>query len=375
MPGVGARYFDGQSAGGHDVELILDEAAGQLVFDGPTLGGGPHHWPFARLRAQPDQARKGGLTLMLHAPTQDEAPRDPARLSLNDPGTIARLRRLCPDLGKRDLHPGTWARIARRGALAVAAVVLILFVILPRMADTLAELIPIEREIAFGKAVTAQLEQALGAGREDGLTCEDPAGRAALARMLERLTEGRELQYDLEVRVFDHEMVNAFAAPGGQVVILRGLLDEASGPDAVAAVLAHEIGHVERRDATRQALRAAGSAGILSMVLGDVTGGAFAVFLGEQLIQSSYSREAEARADRFALEMLNAARVDSAGMAEFFDQIGEMEGEGLRLPEYLASHPPSADRAEAARRNAQARGGTEPVLGVADWRALKAICD
>ncbi|EDM72469.1 hypothetical protein RAZWK3B_09466 [Roseobacter sp. AzwK-3b] len=375
MPGVAARYFDGQSAGRHAVELVLDEVGGQLVFDGPTLGDGPHHWPFARLRAQRDQARKGGLTLMLHAATDDEAPRDPARLTVNDPGTISRLRRLCPDLDKRDLHPGTWGRIVRRGALAVAAVGLILFVILPRMADTMADLIPIEREIAFGKAVTAQLEQALGAGREDGLTCDDPAGHAALSRMLTRLTEGRDLQYDLQLRVFDHEMVNAFAAPGGQVVILRGLLDEASGPDAVAAVLAHEIGHVERRDATRHALRAAGSAGILSMVLGDVTGGAFAVFLGEQLIQSSYSREAETRADQFALEMLNAARVDSDGMAEFFDHIGEMEGEGLSLPEYLASHPPSADLAEAARRNADAQGSTMPVLGDQDWQALQAICD
>jgi len=375
MPGVAARYFDGRSAGRHDVDLVLDEVGGQLVFDGPTLADGPQHWPFARLRAQRDHARKGGLTLMLHAPTGDEAPRDPARLTLTDAGTIARLRRLCPDLDKRDLHPGTWGRIAKRGALAVAAVGLILFVILPRMADTLSDLIPIEREIAFGKAVTAQMEQALGAGRAGGLTCDDPDGQAALARMLDRLTAGRELQYDLQVVVFDHEMVNAFAAPGGQVVILRGLLDEASGADAVAAVLAHEIGHVERRDATRHALRAAGSAGVLSMVLGDVTGGAFAVFLGERLIQSSYSREAEAGADRFALEMLNAARVDSSGMAEFFDHIGEMEGTGLSLPEYLASHPPSADRAEAARRNADIQERTAPVLSAADWQALKAICD
>lgn len=375
MPGVAARYFDGRSAVRHEVELVLDEVGGQLVFDGPTVTDGPLHWPFARLRALRDTARKDGLTLMLHASTEDEAPRDPARLTLKDAGTIARLRRLCPDLDKRDLHPGTWGRIARRGALAVAAVGLILFVILPRMADTLADLIPIEREIAFGEAVTAQMEQALGAGRTGGLTCEDPAGKAALARMLDRLTGDRALHYDLRVRVFDHEMVNAFAAPGGQVVILRGLLDEASGPEAVAAVLAHEIGHVERRDATRHALRAAGSAGVLSMVLGDVTGGAFAVFLGERLIQSSYSREAEAGADLFALEMLNAARVDSTGMAEFFDHIGEMEEAGLRLPEYLASHPPSTDRAEAARRNAHAQEGTEPVLEAADWRALKAICD
>ena len=374
MPKPGGTYFDGQSAGRHRVELVLDERSGALVFDAPTLARGPVRWPLDRLRALRDDARGDGLTLMLHAETTDEAPRDPARLRVTDRGIVARIEALCPDLHKRDMHRGAWGRLARRGALAVAAVVLMLFVILPRMADTLATLIPVEREIAFGKSVTAQIERALGAAEMGDLRCTAPEGRAALERMIARLTGGRDLKYDLDVQVFDHEMVNAFAAPGGQVVLMRGLLDQASGSDSVAAVLAHEIGHVESRDATRHALRAAGSAGLLSMVLGDVTGGTLAVVLGERLVNTSYTREAEAAADEFALAMLNDARIDSTGMAGFFDHIGEMQAEGPALPEYLSTHPSSEGRAEAARRNAQAQGATRPALDEAGWQALKDIC-
>lgn len=373
MGPVTGSYFDGQHAGRHRVEVTLDEAEGELIVTGPSLSE-PLHWPLSRLRALEDLARDDSLTLTLHAETKDEAPRDPARLTIREPAMSARIREICPDLKRRDVHRGTWRKLLTRSALAVAAVVLMLFVILPRMADTLATLIPVEREIAFGKSVVAQMERALGAADLGDLRCRGEAGQGALDRMVARLTEGQDLLYDLEVRVFDHEMVNAFAAPGGQVVVMRGLLEDVSGPDAAAAVLAHEIGHVEARDATRIALRAAGSAGLLSMVLGDFTGGTIAVVLGERMMQASYTREAEAAADEFGLAMLNAAEVDSSGMAEFFDYIGDLQDEAIQIPQYLSTHPASAGRAARARDNAETQDQTTPVLSKADWQALKGIC-
>ena len=373
MGPVTGSYFDGQHAGRHRVEVTLDEGAGMLIVTGPSLPE-PLHWPLGQLRALEDLARDYSLTLTLHAETEDESPRDPARLTIREPAMTARIREICPDLRRRDVHRGTWRKLLTRSALAVAAVVLMLFVILPRMADTLASIIPIEREIAFGKSVIAQMERALGAADLGDLRCDGDEGRAALDRMVARLTEGQNLQYDLNVQVFDHDMVNAFAAPGGQVVVMRGLIEDSNGPDAVAAVLAHEIGHVEARDATRIALRAAGSAGLLSMVLGDFTGGTIAVVLGERIMQASYTRESEAAADVFALDMLNAAGVDSSGMAEFFDYIGELQGDAFQIPEYLSTHPASDARAERARENAETQDATIPVLSETDWQALKGIC-
>ncbi|MEB8389419.1 M48 family metallopeptidase [Rhodobacteraceae bacterium KMM 6894] len=367
-------FFDGQGAARHEVSVTLNAARGQLEISGPSLPASLN-WPMAELRALRDRARKGRLTLTLHEHSDYGALHDEARLTVDDPALTGALKRLCPDLMRRDMRPGAGRRLVRRGAWAVAAVVLMLFVILPRMADTLASLIPVEREVAFGRAVVSQMESALGAANMGELDCTSLEGLRALNTLSARLSDGASLHYALEMRVLNHEMINAFAAPGGQVVIMRGLLDTASGPDALAAVLAHEIGHVEARDATRHALRAAGSAGLLSMVLGDVTGGTAAVLLGERVLQASYTREAEAQADLFALAMLNRAKVSSAGMADFFDGLALIESGMATLPGYFSTHPDSAGRAGRARDNAAGQGGTRPVLNNAQWQALRAVCD
>ncbi|MEX1235628.1 MAG: M48 family metallopeptidase [Roseovarius sp.] len=376
MP-VNARYYDGASAARRDVRVMLSEDGAALTI----LGGADaarEEWPLTRLRAVPGQARRGQLILTLHQPDNlsDAMPLSPARLAIRDTELIAALRARCPHLMRRERRPRGIARLARRGGLAVAAVAVMLFFILPRMADTLAGLLPIEREVAFGRAVVGQIEAALGAANLGALECDAPAGLAALDSMVARLSGPADLSYDLQVAVLDHEMVNAFAAPGGHIVIMRGLLEQSEGPDAVAAVMAHEIGHVEARDATRHALRAAGSAGLLSMVMGDVTGGAAAVFLGERVLQASYTREAEAQADAFALDMLQGAGVSSGGMADFFDGLAEEEGDiGDALPGYLASHPVTAARAARARNHAARQGATTPILDDAQWQDLRAICD
>ncbi|MGL4322128.1 MAG: M48 family metallopeptidase, partial [Paracoccaceae bacterium] len=300
--------------------------------------------------------------------TDDEQPRDPARLVLQ-PGSMADwVRTAAPSLTARDVRPGTWGKVIWRTTAALAALAAIVFVILPRLSDTLAERLPIEREVAFGQLVVANMEQFLG-GEGGSLTCQNPAGLAALQRLEDRLTKGQGLQYDLSLQVFDHGMVNAFAAPGGQLVILRGLLDEAETPAEVAGVLAHEVGHVEARDPTRLAFRAVGSAGILSLLLGDATGGSLIAIMGDQVLSASYTREAEAAADAFAFRLLNDTGVGTAGLASFFEGLN---GKGINLPEYLSTHPDTAGRAAAARA---ADGAThEAVLSYADWAALKGIC-
>ncbi len=378
---VSARYYDGLSATRQGVRVMLSEDGRAL-----TILGVPDveaiDWPLEHLRALRGQGPKPGqtgqMTLTLHQPDNrtDAMPLDPARLVVRDTALIAALRERCPRLMRRDRRPGMWGRMVRRGAVATAAVIVMLFFILPRLADTLAGFIPVEREVAFGRAVVGQIEAALGAADLGALDCEAPAGRAALDAMTARLSDGAGLQYELEMKVLDHGMINAFAAPGGQIVIMRGLLDDAASADAAAAVLAHEIGHVEARDATRHALRAAGSAGLLSMVMGDLTGGAAAAFLGELILQASYTREAEATADRFALSLLNDAGVSSTGMAEFFDSLPDGEAsDSHALPSYFSTHPASTARAERAVTNAATQTNTRPVINDAEWQALQGICD
>lgn len=366
-------FYDGQTAGRHGVKVALSTDRQALIITGDALGQ-PVRWSLADLRALPDHGDDKTLILTRFALSDDESPRDTARLILRDPDMIDWLRRSRPNLNRRDVHAGTGRRVVRNIALAVAAVCLMLFVVLPALANQLARIIPLETEVRFGQTVTAQMEQLLGGDRIGALHCTAPAGRSALDKMVDRLMTDQQIDYDLKVQVFDHDMINAFAAPGGQVVMIRGLIDAAETPEEVAAVLAHEIGHVVHRDATRNALRTAGSAGLLAMVLGDIAGGTILVAVSDQMLNSAYSRDAERAADAYALERLNAANVDSDGFGTFFDRLSGME-RSIELPGILATHPPTDTRAALAHENAQGQQGTTPILTEVEWQALRQICD
>lgn len=367
-------YFDGASAAKHKVTLRLDEARGFLVFEGPALER-PEEWPLEELRLLRDQPAGGWLTFALHIEGEDETMHHEARLSCRDGAMNAAIRLAAPNLMRRDVHKGTGMKIITRMGLAAGAVVLMLFVILPAMATSLAYIMPREREVQFGRSVVNQMSWFLSGSWDADLTCNAPEGRAALDKMIARLTDGRDMEYELNVQVFDNPMVNAFAAPGGQIVIVRGLLDKAESAEAVAGVLAHEIGHVEHRDATKGALRTAGSAGLLSMVLGDFTGGTLMVIVTEQIISTGYTREAERRADDYAIDALRDAGLTSEGLASFFDYIMSIEGDLPNLPGYLLTHPPSEARAAKARAAATGQGDMRPVLTKDEWDALQNICE
>ena len=372
---VSCRYYVGASGRRLDVEVTL-EGSDHLRLSHPELANGAIDWPLVDLRKLLDQARTDQIVLTLRADVAvDSALIEHARLTVDDPDLIVRIETLCPDLMKRDMPDGSMRKILTRIGMAVGAVVLMIFVILPAMSNTLAYVIPIKREVAYGKVVVRQMERFFGGSTAGDLVCSSPDGDAALAKMIARLTDTTPTDYELNVAVMRHEMVNAFAAPGGQVVLVEGLIKQAKSPDEVAAVLGHEIGHVEARDATRGALRAAGSAGLLSMVFGDFAGGTAAVVIAEYTLNASYTREAEAEADTYARSMLNAANVSTAGMSDFFGSLGDLESQMPDLPIYLSSHPDTDDRAQRAAEFAQTQGVTTPILDELEWAALQAICD
>lgn len=374
MTSVSCRYYVGASGRRLDVDVTL-EGSEWLRLVHPELPDGSVDWPLTDLRKLQDQARTDQIVLTLRADAAlDSALIEPARLTVDDPDLISKIDALCPDLNKRDLPDGTGRKVITRVGMAVAAVVLMIFVILPAMANTLAYVIPIKREVAYGKAVVRQMERFFGGSTAGELICSSPEGDAALAKMIARLTENTPTDYELNVSVMRHEMVNAFAAPGGQIVLVEGLIEQATSADEVAAVLGHEIGHVESRDATRGALRAAGSAGLLSMVFGDFAGGTAAVVIAEYTLNASYTREAEAEADTYAREMMDAAGVSTNGMSDFFRSLSDLDSEMPDLPIYLSSHPDTDERADQAADFAQVQGKTTPVLDDIEWDALRSIC-
>ncbi len=138
---------------------------------------------------------------------------------------------------------------------------------------------------------------------------------------------------------------NAFALPGGTVVVTDALLEALKDDDsALLGVIGHELGHVRHRHALRLVVQSGVLAGVLGLVVGDFS--SLLALAPSALAQQAYSRDFEREADREALTMLQAAGRDGSGMLRFFDQIEalhkgrDMAGDlGL-----LSSHPADAER-------------------------------
>ncbi|SMY06451.1 M48 family metallopeptidase [Flavimaricola marinus] len=355
------RLFDGQSPVAQPVALSFDDAAKTLVI-ATDEGDIAHQWPFESLRRVP-----GAAADQLVVSSTDAGD---ARLHM--PGGDARLiRTRAPKLDRRHLRVRR-GRLAGLVVAAVAAVALMLAVLVPALADRLANYLPPEGEAALGEATLAQVRNALGDALMGPLPmCDGPEGLEALAALQDRLSP----EADVTVRVLDHPMVNAFALPGGVVILFDGLIQTADSAEEVAAVLAHETGHVVARDPTRTALRSAGSIGVLDLLFGDFAGGAMVLFLTERIISASYTQEAEAAADSYAHEALARASISPAAIATLFERIKAERGDADPIVQHFLAHPAMADRIEAARAAVPEGQRTEPALSDAAWAGLRAICD
>jgi Zn-dependent protease with chaperone function len=235
----------------------------------------------------------------------------------------------------------------------------------PLVADRLAPFIPLSVERRLGEAVDNQVRTLFG--KE---ACDTPAGSAALAKLAERLSDAADLPMPAEIAVLPSEIPNAVALPGGFVYIFDGLLDEAESPDEVAGVLAHELGHVAGRDGLRKLLQTGGTSFLLGLLFGDVTGGGAIVFAAQAMLDSRYSRSAEASADAFAADLMLEIGRSPKPLGVF---LARLTGENDGALAFLSSHPVTAERMRALdEKNRPASGPA--LLGETEWRALKAIC-
>ena len=200
--------------------------------------------------------------------------------------------------------------------------------------------------------------------------CTD-RGRATARR--DRRPAGRghpRLPYTIRAFVVDRKQVNAFAAPGGYVVLFRGLIERAGNPEEVAGVLAHEIQHVAQRHATRALVRQASTGLLLAAMTGDASGVfVYGVEAARTLGTLRYSRQAEEEADLEGLRLLVAAGIEPAGMVTFFESLRRKEGD---LAKRATSRPiprrPSGSR--DCGRPYQPRPGLQPALPE-EWAQLR----
>jgi len=362
--GLDSFYFDGDTPVARTVTLRVDAQAQVLEVGLPGSDLAGVRWPLDEIRKLEDIAGGRGAILRWTG--------DPlARLHLADRAVLHHM----PELTRRAPPKGR-ARLATWALAAVAGVAIQIGVLVPLLADRLATFVPPAGERALGEATFGQIRQALaGSGLPPLPTCDDERGLAALEAMLEGLGVPRGSDDAIKVFVLDHEMVNAFALPGGYVVFFRGMIDAAASPNEIAAVMAHEVGHVVNRDPTRHALRSAGSIGILGLLFGDFAGGAAVLFLTEKLISANYAQGAEAGADEFAYGALEDAGVSPAALGDMFERLRIKYGDTEGVVSHFVSHPTLSSRIDRSRDAASAESEYSDILSDEEWSALKAVCD
>ncbi len=266
----------------------------------------------------------------------------------------------------------TWVQaLERRWGYALAAIVVIggftwwcLSYGLPVTAKAIAGFVPITIEAKLGEQTLYTLDQSL---------CSPSAvaadRRQAVLKSFGTLTAGLNdgYAYRLELRACGRIGPNALALPGGTVVVTDDLVNLAQNDQQVAAILAHEIGHVRYRHGLRLALQAAGVAALIAALAGDaVSITNLAVILPTALLQSGYSRELEAEADLYAFQRLKEIGSSPKYFAEIMtlleehrDKRASSEGNGKRdksadasgASDYLSTHPATARRIERALAN------------------------
>ncbi|MEH6645248.1 M48 family metallopeptidase [Sulfitobacter sp.] len=362
--GLHSSYFDGDTPVPRTVTLMVDAPARVLEIGLPGSDLAGVRWPLDEIRKLEDIAGRDGAILRWMG--------DPlARLHLADLAVLHHMPKLT-----RRAPPKGRARLAAWALAAVVGVGIQIGVLVPLLADRLATFVPPAGERALGEATFGQIRQALaGTGLPPLPTCEDELGLAALETMLEGLGVPRGSDDAIKVFVLDHEMVNAFALPGGYVVFFRGMIDAALSPNEIAAVMAHEAGHVANRDPTRHALRSAGSIGILGLLFGDFAGGAAVLFLTEKLISANYAQGAEAGADEFAYVALEDAGVSPAALGDMFERLRAKYGDTEGVVSHFVSHPTLSSRIDRSRDAALAESEYSDILSDEEWSALKAVCD
>ncbi|WP_051258833.1 M48 family metallopeptidase [Chitinibacter tainanensis] len=229
----------------------------------------------------------------------------------------------------------------------VLAAVLLYWQGMPLAAHLAAKLTPVKLESMLGEATLASLPKL-------GITLQPsqlpPARQQALLQRWQAQTQASHFPYQLHFYDLPNVGANAFALPGGQVVVTDQLATLLSD-DEIIAVLLHEMGHVERQHGLRNVYQAAGLGLIAAVVLGDAPSAVSNVAaMAALVVQLGYTRQFEREADEFAAQRLRAQGKSPAVLADALEKLVGSQPAHTEVPELLATHPATAERLRTLRQ-------------------------
>jgi beta-barrel assembly-enhancing protease len=359
-------FGDEFPAAGAPCLVHVEEHGLTVAFASDIADEQPESVPFSALTASAGGLDHDQLVVKWTAPNGDRT------LYLKNPDVIRSFRQAAPDRLShsfaqaaeqvrqvRHRHRLAWSLT---GGVVVATVLGLWF-----GSDLLVEIavsrIPVEWEQKLGESAYRDFLS------HQEVMKEGPAV-AALGEMTQRMTaQIQDSPYTFEITVVKSDVVNAFALPGGYVVVFTGLMKKAESGEEVAGVLSHELNHVLRRHGLERIVKNFGLMAVAAIVFGNQQGLiGMMKQLGVELFTLKFGREQETEADLTGLQLLQRAKINPAGMITFFERLSEKDQGQM---EWLSTHPMSAARADRLKAELAALPKKLPEPFTFTWKQIQ----
>ena len=310
MQSTGTYYYDGK---GVSATVLLEKH--KLLIQIPREGA------LTEVIWYYDQVMKGedGRFLYPGYPQQE--------LQLSSPSfSIELTKRIAQQTSSVRHHRGsTFLKVL---LILVAIGALFYFIAVPRIAGALASRVSVDYEKQLGEQMYRSLKGSLVVDEK----------RTALINEFFRELKTTS-PYNIKITVVKGDIANAFAIPGGRIVVYDKLLSGIGSYPELAALLAHEFVHVQNRHSLRSLFRQFSSRIFLALFLGNFdVAGAVLIQNTEQLKDLSYSRKLETEADEVGASLLAQRGIDCKGFVRLFELLQKESG-GATVPEFINSHP------------------------------------
>ncbi|MCK4251239.1 M48 family metalloprotease [candidate division WOR-3 bacterium] len=230
-------------------------------------------------------------------------------------------------------------------------------------------LIPTSQEVQIGKEVARDVESS--EKLLNNQTVQNYVNK--VGQKIAKVCDRKDVKY--KFKVLDNKEINAFACPGGFIYIYSGLLKIFDNEAQLAAVLAHEVGHVVARHSIKRLQAIYGYTIIMEVALGSRMGKTArqVADAATGLILQGYGRENEYEADNYGILYAKKAGYNPKAMIQVFEKFKKMEGKPpSAFEKLLASHPPAKDRIGNGNKQIKKIGGTNLPYYENEYAAIKA---
>jgi Zn-dependent protease with chaperone function len=350
-----AEFFDGKQAKANQVSVAIGPQSLEI---GAGEAAGRYRRGDFELTERSGDDRFFSLTLKRHAG---------AALAFRDrPEALEWLR--AAGLLRRSVWTATplWGRAASLAGFLILFGAFMYFAGLDMLVNATVRALPIGIDRVLGGSATHAFDSKLA----------EPKAAAAIRALDKSAAMVRALRpgYRDSVRILivrDTSVKNAFAFPGGAIVVYTGMLHLLETQEEWMGLLAHEGAHLHLRHGTRRLVRGSLLGLGVSLLVGDISGaGSVLLDNAGNLINLNYGRRDEAEADAFALETLRAHGYAASGLTTLFAKFLKFK----ELPgwaAFLSTHPATRDRI-AAMKDA-GKGPRGLLLTAEEWAALKRL--